>query len=273
MSQHDLEILTADANTGPSMRAAINAALQALGSNSSGATEPGTPYPYQFWADTTTGILKQRNASNTAWISLINLSTGGLIDGDKGDIIVSASGATWTIDSGVVSQSKLATDALRLVAEQTVVGSAATSVTFSNLDGNADYGYTLIGMRYGANGGAGLKIYFNGDTTDGNYNTQSITNVGDSVLSAYNYSAPWVDPNSALSSGNVDQIIANIDRNTRISCISEAHGVTGSTPAHNSSKNFISHLSNQSNITSITITGAAASDIGVGSNFKLYRRK
>lgn len=74
MSQHDFDISTADANSGVAVRAAINAALQALASNNSGATAPSTTYAYQMWADTTTGLLKIRNAANSAWITVGTLA-------------------------------------------------------------------------------------------------------------------------------------------------------------------------------------------------------
>ena len=61
---------------GSAVRADLNLALVALASLNSGATAPSTTFAYQLWADTTTGILKQRNGANSAWISLLTLATG-----------------------------------------------------------------------------------------------------------------------------------------------------------------------------------------------------
>lgn len=75
MSQHDYVI--ADQN-GLSFLADLNAALAANVGLNSGATEPATPYAYMLWADTTSGLLKQRNAANNAWISLALMSNFAL---------------------------------------------------------------------------------------------------------------------------------------------------------------------------------------------------
>tara|TARA_R110002126_G_scaffold195575_2_gene343376 strand:+ start:1938 stop:2621 length:684 start_codon:yes stop_codon:yes gene_type:complete len=67
MSQHDLNI--AD-QTATNARADINNALQALGSNNSGATAPPTTYANMHWYDTSTNTLKQRSEADDAWISV-----------------------------------------------------------------------------------------------------------------------------------------------------------------------------------------------------------
>ena len=71
MAQEDYVI--AD-QTGVSFLGDLNNTLAAIVSNNSGATEPALMYPYQWWADTTTGILKQRNTANNAWINKSVLS-------------------------------------------------------------------------------------------------------------------------------------------------------------------------------------------------------
>lgn len=67
MAQHDQVI---DNGAGAAVRADINAALAALFTQNSGATAPSVTTAYMLWADTTSGLLKMRNAANTAWVTL-----------------------------------------------------------------------------------------------------------------------------------------------------------------------------------------------------------
>ena len=67
MAQHDYTIAN---QTFPSYRTDHNNSLSAIVSNNSGATEPSTTYAYQWWYDTSSNILKLRNADNDAWINI-----------------------------------------------------------------------------------------------------------------------------------------------------------------------------------------------------------
>lgn len=64
MTQHDYDISNA---SGATVRADINAALDAIVDQNEGATEPPTKFPNMRWYDTSVGFLKQRNSANTAW--------------------------------------------------------------------------------------------------------------------------------------------------------------------------------------------------------------
>ena len=59
--------------TGAAVRSDLNNQLAAIVSNNSGSTEPATMYAYQWWADTTAGLLKLRNGANNAWITIRQL--------------------------------------------------------------------------------------------------------------------------------------------------------------------------------------------------------
>ncbi len=73
MSQSSDAFAVAD-GSGATVRAAINADLQALVTLSSGSSAPSSPFAYQFWEDTSTTppTLRQRNAGNTGWIVVGN---------------------------------------------------------------------------------------------------------------------------------------------------------------------------------------------------------
>lgn len=88
MAQHDMNLAN---QGGAAFRADANDALAALVSQNSGATEPATMFAYQLWADTTSGWMKQRNASNSAWIKRFPLGTAARTD--------IASAATLDLDS------------------------------------------------------------------------------------------------------------------------------------------------------------------------------
>ena len=75
MAQHDYIIAN---QSGAAFRADLNNGLAAIVSQNSGAAQPSTTYAYQWWADTTTGLLKLRNAANNAWITVGTLASANL---------------------------------------------------------------------------------------------------------------------------------------------------------------------------------------------------
>ncbi len=80
------------------------------------AADPSAPPDGTLWLNTTTGEVKVRTAGVT---QVVGGGGGGVSDGDKGDITVSGSGATWTIDTGVVTLAKMAD-----LATSTILGRA-----------------------------------------------------------------------------------------------------------------------------------------------------
>ena len=74
MATHDYVIANA---SGSSVRSDLNNALAAIVSNNSSSSEPSTKYPYMLWVDSTNNLIKLRNSSNNAWISLFT-TAGGL---------------------------------------------------------------------------------------------------------------------------------------------------------------------------------------------------
>ena len=75
MAQHDYVLAN---QSGLGFRSDANNALAAVVSQNSGTAQPSTTYAYQWWADTTTGLLKIRNAANNAWITVGTLADANL---------------------------------------------------------------------------------------------------------------------------------------------------------------------------------------------------
>ncbi len=108
MAQHDFVI---DNASGVAVRTDLNAVLQAIVTNNSGATEPATKYPNMWWYDTSTGLLKRRNNANDAWVTvgLEAADTDGTL-AENSDAKVATQKATKTYADTKIPTSYLDTD-------------------------------------------------------------------------------------------------------------------------------------------------------------------
>jgi hypothetical protein len=75
VATHDYVIAN---GTGAAVRSDLNGALAAIVSNNSSASEPSPTYAYMWWADTSAGLLKQRNSANSAWVTIGTLASTNL---------------------------------------------------------------------------------------------------------------------------------------------------------------------------------------------------
>ena len=166
MAQHDAII---DNQAGAAIRSDLNNFLAAIISNSSGATAPATTYAYMWWADTTAGLLKQRNAANSAWITigtladaylgLLPLSGGtltGLLNLKTGANIASAATLNLSTATGnlVHITGAVATSAVTMTSGEQIlcIADAAWPLTYhatnNKISGGADHTLTAGDMVF-----------------------------------------------------------------------------------------------------------------------------
>lgn len=152
MATHDYVIAN---GTGAAVRSDLNGALAAIVSNNSSASEPAPTYAYMWWADTSAGLLKQRNAANSAWITIGTLASTnlGLLSLAGGTL----TGALLADDSGTVALPAIAFDGdpntgiFRAGADQfNIATNGVERVEFGNTevvfnDGGADVDFRVEG--------------------------------------------------------------------------------------------------------------------------------
>jgi hypothetical protein len=160
MPTHDYVISNA---TGAAVRSDLNDAFAAIATNNSNATSPATTYAYQWWADTTSGLLKIRNAANSGWVTV-----GPLASTAFG--LASLTGATFTGDVVLAT-----TTALELPDGTTaqrpgtpINGMIRYNTSLNQFEGYKASAWGAIGG--GATGGSSDDIFYeNGQTVTATY--------------------------------------------------------------------------------------------------------
>ena len=175
MATHDYDIAN---GTGAAVRQDINDALAAIVSNNSDTVAPATTFAFQWWADTTNGLLKIRNAANTAWVTVGTLASTNLglatlaspsftgTASFAGNINMTGTGAI-DVAAGTAAQ-RPGTPSAGMIRFNT------DDTTFEGYDGSA---WGAIGGGGGASGGGSDAVFYeNGQTVTTNYSITSSTN-------------------------------------------------------------------------------------------------
>ena len=147
--------------TGSAVRTDLNNVFAAIQSLNSGSADPsGTQVAFQLSVNTTSNLLKLRNASNNGYITIGNVTQANLG-------LAPVAGATFT---GAVIHNY--TTALRIPVGTTAQrsGSPATGdLRFNSTLGSAEIyngsSFTAVGGGAGATGGGSDEVFFESDQT------------------------------------------------------------------------------------------------------------
>ena len=135
MAQHDYNIAN---QSGADFRADLNNALSAIATVNSGATEPSTTFAHQLWVDTSSNVLKIRNAANNDWIT-------------TGVSITASNTFTGNITGNADTATTLAT---------------ARTINGTSFDGSANISFDTDSVSEGSS-----NLYFTNERVDDQVNT------------------------------------------------------------------------------------------------------
>ena len=135
MAQHDYNIAN---QTGANFRADLNNALNAIATNNSGSSEPATMYAYEWWIDTSANVLKLRNSSNNAWITMpFSITTDNTVDINAGTVngITSFSFSSGSTVTAILDEDNFSSNsATALATQQSIKAYVDSQVTAQDLD-------------------------------------------------------------------------------------------------------------------------------------------
>lgn len=167
MAHHDYIIAN---QSGAAFRADLNNGLAAIVSQNSGAAQPSTTYAYQWWADTTTGLLKIRNAANSAWITVGTLASANLgllspAGGTLTGILLIDDAANTPAAPALAFDGDSNTGIYRPSADQLAIATGGTGRVFVDSSGNVGIGAAAIGTDRLYVQGGNARIFAGGAGT------------------------------------------------------------------------------------------------------------
>lgn len=215
--------------------------------------------------------LKVWNSTTSQWVTVGGGGGGTEIPYQNDAPATPADGDIW-IDKDAFPS----TGGSLLVAESIVSGSAATSITFSGLDGVVDGGYRLIGEFVTASSATNINAFLNGDTTTTNYQSDWIA--WDTSVSGSTANSPYVGyyagPSVVCTLDMELYVMPGVNTyfNTVIKSFCNNFSSFATKTADSRIYNVV-HNSAANNLTTITLTATTSGSFAVGSVFRLYRRK
>jgi hypothetical protein len=159
--------------------------------------------------------------------------------------------------------------ALTFVAESVVAGSAATNITISGLDLDADQCYhiqLLIDNATGSN--TTINLFFNSDTTTTNYDNESITGNGSTISSTRANTASIGGVNSSATAIMETSLKLRRDFDGRPRSTWTLNRENTTAILH---QEFSQMWRTANNVTSITINANVASALSIGSYMRIWK--
>lgn len=241
MAQHDYVI---DNQSAPSARADINAALQAIVTQNSGASAPATTYADMIWYDTANNQIKKRNEANSAWITLgtINEVTSKFTPNSEITVSEIAAATLVTASEGIGSNNNDVTlptsAAVKAYTDAAVAGiSTASSVYLGQINTTSGTTQTLSGLT--------LTPYKRLEFVLANVTT----NVAGSTLGIINGTSAQYKIGDAYVAGAAWSGIGRLDLATGISAFSVKIASSTGSSASLSSVVLTSYFTNSTSVT------------------------